>query len=259
MPIKTSYKHGTPSWVDLSTTDQQAAKTFYGSLFGWEWEDNDMGNGSLYSMAKLKGEYAAAIYQQGQEEVESGIQPHWNTYITVDDIEAATAKVAPAGGKVIAPPFEVYDSGKMSVISDPTGGVVGFWQPVNHIGAGIVGEPGALAWNELITDDVDTAAAFFKEVLGVEIARQEQPFISAAMLVDGHVAGGLMAKPGSISHVPNGWALDFAVADCDSSAKKAESLGAAVIMQPRDVPPGRFAVLRDPQGAVFSVIKLNRV
>lgn len=246
-----------PSWVDLATSDQPAAKLFYGRLFGWEWQDNYMGEGQRYSMAVLKGRYAAAVFETTPMQISLGVQPHWNTYIAVDNVDETVTKIAPAGGKVIAPPFNVLGSGRMAVIADPTGGTVSLWQPVRHIGAGIVGEPGAMAWNELITDDVERASSFFAEALGVEIFKREEPFPYSAIMVDGRPVADFMRKPTEIAHIPNGWAVDFAVADCDSTAKKAESLGGQVLAQPRDSPAGRFAVLRDPQGAVFSALKLN--
>lgn len=258
MPVRTSYKQGTPSWVDLATNDQDAAKKFYGSLFGWGWEDNDMGNGQFYSMAQLKGHTAAGVFTQPPDEDRNVIPPHWNTYITVNDVDATVKKVIPAGGSVMAEPFDVFDSGRMALVTDPTGGIIAFWQPVKSIGAEIVTEPGAIAWNEFITDDVEKAGAFFKEVLGVEVVSQTEPFPYTTINVDGDMVGGMMAKTPEMGEMPNVWALYFAVADCDSTVKKAESLGGKTLMQPMDSPPGRFATIQDPQGAIFSVIKLNQ-
>lgn len=259
MGLRTGYKQGTPSWVDLSTSDQDAAKSFYGSLFGWSWDDNDMGDGSTYSMAQLKGKTAAAVFTQRAEEVQQGIPPHWTTYMTVDNADASTAKVEAAGGKVLMPPFDVFDSGRMSVVSDPTGGVVAFWQPKAHIGAEIVNEPGAFVWNELITDDVNKASKFFNAVLGVDVVNQTEPFPYTLINIDGASVGGLMAKTPDMGQMPNVWIVYFSVADADSSAAKAESLGGKIMVGPMDTPVGRFAGIVDPQGAMFSVIKMNQV
>lgn len=259
MGIRTGYKQGTPSWVDLSTSDQDKAKSFYGSLFGWSWDDNDMGDGSVYSMAQLKGKTAAAVFTQRAEEVEHGIPPHWTTYITVDDVDVTTAKVGAAGGKVMMPAFDVFDSGRMSVVSDPTGGVVAFWQPKAHIGAEIVNEPGAFAWNELITDDVNKAGKFFEAVLGVGVINQTDPFPYTMISVDGAPVGGMMAKSPEMGPMPTVWIVYFAVDDADSTAAKAASLGGKIMVPPMDTPVGRFAGIVDPQGAMFSLIKLNQV
>lgn len=259
MGIRTSYRQGTPSWVDLATTDQEAAKSFYGSLLGWTWDDNDMGNGQFYSMAQLKGQSAAAVYAQMEDQVQQGIPPHWQTYITVENVDEATGKVAGAGGQVLMEPFDVFDSGRMSVVSDPTGGVVCFWQAKQHIGAEIVNEVGALCWNELITDDTAKAGTFFEKVLGVQVVNQADPFPYSLLTVDDAPVGGLMAKSPEMGQMPTVWVVYFSVDDADSTAAKAESLGGTVMVPPMDTPVGRFAGLTDPQGAMFSVIKLNQV
>lgn len=258
MPNITSHKQGTPSWADLSTTDQPAAKRFYGSLFGWQWDDQDMGGGEFYSMAKLKGRSAAAVSTQRPDEKQMGIPAHWNTYITVDDVDAATKKVAGAGGTVFAEPFDVFDSGRMSVIADPTGAVVSLWQAKSHIGSEIMHEPGALAWTELLTDDVKKAGDFFVNLLGVKLLRQEGPMPYTMIEVGGKPVAGLWQKTGDMGQMPNAWAVYFAVADCDSAAKKAESLGGKVLMPPMDTPGGRFAMFQDPQGAVSGIVKLRQ-
>src|SRR5437879_152237 len=106
MPERKSYVSGTPNWVDLQTSDAAAAKKFYGDLFGWAFDDLpiDEANGVYYSMASVQGLNVAAIAPLG-EQAAAGVPPHWNSYVSVDDVEATTAKVAPAGGTVMAPPF----------------------------------------------------------------------------------------------------------------------------------------------------------
>ena len=223
MGIRTEYKQGTPSWVDLSTSDQDSAKSFYGSLFGWTWDDNDMGDGSFYSMAQLKGQSAAALFTQRPEESQQGIPPHWTTYITVNDVDEVAGKVSGAGGQVLMEPFDVFDSGRMAVAADPTGGAIAFWQPKAHIGAGIVNEVGAFVWAELITDDVDKAGAFFEAVLGVNVVSQSEPFPYTMLMVDDKPVGGFMPKSPEMGHMPNVWINYFSVDDADSTAAKAES------------------------------------
>ena len=145
MPEVTSYKHGTPSWLDLGTTDLDGAEKFYGALFGWDADRQPAGEGMVYSMQTIDGKAVAGIYDQPQDQRDAGIPPNWLTYITVDDIEATAAKVEPAGGNVTAPPFDVMDAGRMSVISDPSGGVVAMWQPGQAIGSGLTQENGTFS------------------------------------------------------------------------------------------------------------------
>ena len=97
MPKKTEYAQGTPDWVDLQTTDQNAAKQFYSSLFGWSYDDQPMpGDGGVYSMATLNGETVAAIAPMPPG-APAGMPPMWNTYLAVDDVDAAVDKVGLRG------------------------------------------------------------------------------------------------------------------------------------------------------------------
>src|SRR4051794_33801102 len=146
MSERTSYEPGTPSWVDLSTTDPDAAKRFYGALFGWEAEDagapEETGG---YAMFKRDGKLVAGIgpvMGEGQPAV-------WATYIATDDAAAAAAGARDAGGRAIVEPMDVMDAGRMAVLMHPAGGVVGLWQPGRHTGAEVVNEPGTLTWNQL--------------------------------------------------------------------------------------------------------------
>src|SRR5690242_8047239 len=102
MAERTSHPHATISWADMVASDQEAAKAFYGAVFGWEYDDQPIGEGLTYSMAKLGGRTAAAI---GPPQAE-GVPPHWNVYVTVDDVDAVMGAVAENGGQVHAEPFE---------------------------------------------------------------------------------------------------------------------------------------------------------
>src|SRR5215471_18400159 len=153
MPKRTSYTQGTPNWVDLQTTDQDAAKSFYGAIFGWSYDDQPMDQGAVYSMAKIGEDTVAAIAPQSPELAAAGAPPMWNTYLAVDSVDDAAAKVGAAGGKVAMEPFDVMDAGRMAFVIDPGGAAVALWQAGTHIGATRVNEPGTVVWNALITDN----------------------------------------------------------------------------------------------------------
>src|SRR3954469_13699672 len=174
MGERTSHTHGTFSWVDLGTTDQDAAKSFYSGLFGWDYDDNPAGEGVVYSMAKLGDKHVAAISPQMQQEREMGVPPHWNNYVTVDDIDAVAGRVGELGGQLSMPPFDVMEAGRMAVVMDPTGAVVMLWQAGQHPGATLVNAPGAFCWNELATRDPGSAEAFYSALLGWEFSRSEE-------------------------------------------------------------------------------------
>ena len=256
MPERTEYAPGTPSWVDLQTPDQAAAKSFYGELFGWKFDDAPIEGapGVVYSMASVNGKSVGAIAPLDPQQM-PGVPPHWNTYVTVSDVESATATIAPAGGTVIAPPFDVMDAGRMSVVQDPTGAIFNLWQPKNNIGAELVNEPGAFCWNELLTPDVPKAAEFYNKVFGWTANTMTEPMPYTEFRLNDNSVGGAMNPP--MPGIPPVWTVYFAVGDTDATVAKAQSLGGAVFQPPTDIPPGRFAVLADPQGAMFNVLKLS--
>src|ERR1022692_3632355 len=254
MPVRTSYAQGTPNWVDLQTTDPAAAKAFYGSLFGWTYDDQPMPPNGVYSMAKLGKEYVAAIAPQSPDLAAAGAPPMWNTYLAVDSADDAVAKVEAAGGQVAMAPFDIMDAGRMAFVIDPSGAAVALWQADQHIGAGLVNEPGTVMWNELITDD-PAAAAFYEQVLGVTTSKMGDPALGdyTLFLVNGEMVGGTVAP--QMPGVPNHWHVYFAVTGADATVAKAAELGGSVLSEPFDTPVGRMAVISDPQGATFSILQ----
>ncbi len=257
MPERTGYAHGTPSWLDLSSSDPGASRAFYGGLFGWDFEENPTDGGGSYIMATKGGKSVAGIMQQAPEQAETGIPPMWNSYVTVDDVEEATARAEEAGGSVMMAAMDVMDAGRMAVIVDPTGGVLCLWQAKEHIGAEVVNEHGALTWTELMTADVDAAAAFYGSVLGWGTESMDMGEAGTYTLFTNgsEQIAGAMNPP--MDGIPTHWGVYFAVDDCDATVAAAEGLGATVLNPAMDGPPGRWAVLADPSGASFSVIALS--
>jgi predicted enzyme related to lactoylglutathione lyase len=256
MPEMKEYPPGTPSWVDLGSPDAPASAAFYDALFGWSTQaagDPEQTGG--YMMAMFKGFPVAGIgplMNQGQP-------PSWTTYVSVANADDTTGKARDAGGAVFVEPMDVMTVGRMAVLADPQGAVISLWQPRDHIGAGLVNEPGTLCWNELATSDVGGAKAFYTKVFGWEGSDVEGgPIPYTEWKLDGRTIAGMMPmSAGSFPPgVPPHWLSYFAVEDCDASAKKAEELGGKVMVPPTDIPPGRFAVASDPHGAVFGIMRL---
>jgi predicted enzyme related to lactoylglutathione lyase len=253
MPVRTSYPQGTPNWVDLQTSDQAGAKAFYAGLLGWTYQDTPMPNG-VYSRAKVGDGEVAAITTQPPEVAAAGTPPAWNTYIAVDNADEAAARAKAAGGTVAMEPFDIPDAGRMAFVLDPAGTPVALWQAGGHIGATLVNEPGTLNWNELITSD-QGVFAFYTAVAGLTAEITDmgdgQPY--AVFKAGEAMVGGSMLPqaPG----VPNHWHVYFGTDDADAIAARAAEQGGTVVVPPFDTPVGRIAVLSDPLGAVFSVIK----
>jgi predicted enzyme related to lactoylglutathione lyase len=257
MGERTSYETGTFSWVDLATTDQDGAKAFYGGLFGWEFQDNPIGEGATYTMCRLQGKDVAAISGQSQQEREQGVPPHWNSYITAHDLDERAARVPELNGKLVIPPFDVFDAGRMALASDPTGAFFALWQPKSHIGAGLVNVPGALSWNELGTNDVETAKRFYGDLFGwtyEDLDMNGQGTYAIIRNAD-RSNGGIRAQTPQEQGVPPNWLVYFGVVSCDESAAQAEKLGGRVLVPTMRVPAGGFTVIADAQGAVFALFE----
>ena len=196
------------------------------------------------------------MYSQQADERSAGFPPHWLSYLSVESADRISALATELGGTVVAPPFDVMEHGRMAVIQDPTGGVVALWEPRNHPGASLLGEPGALCWNELCTRDPVQAGSFYTDLLGWSRETMPMPGFEYTVFKRGdQPAGGMMAIQPEWGDMRPHWEIYFAVTDCDATAGSAAKLGGSVLSPPADIPGvGRFAVLRDPQGAIFSVL-----
>ncbi len=249
----TSYGHGAFCWVELATSDPTAAAVFYSELFGWKTK-TQTGEWGSYTMAEIDGESVCGITAMQKQMAAQGVPPHWTSYVSVDSVDAAAQRAGELGAKVLAPPFDVLEVGRMAVIQDPTGAALALWQAKQHIGATVTGVPGTLTWNELQTRDIDRAKAFFPALFGWT-ASGESHYTEWLPKGASKPTGGMIAIDASWGPVPPSWMVYFASDDVDASIARAKNLGAKVLVS-EDLPKvGRFAVLQDPQGATFSVFK----
>lgn len=255
MPERSEYAAGEPSWADLTTTDVDAAATFYGTIFGWAAEPVPMPDAGGYTMLLLDGKYIGALSPKMPEDPSP---PHWSVYVNVEDVDKTTELVQSAGGTVLVPRIDVFTSGSMAIFADPSGAAFAVWQPQEHKGASVIDENGALTWFELTTTDTEKAKAFYADVFGWG----EQTSDGGGMaytefkLGDKSIAG-MMAKPAEMpAEIPSYWMPYFQVADPDKTAGEAAALGGTVMVPAADIPGGgRFAIVADPQGAVFGLYR----
>jgi predicted enzyme related to lactoylglutathione lyase len=253
--ITQPYTQGTPCWVDLMASDQQAAIDYYSDLFGWSGEIGPAEFGG-YAMCTLRGKPVAGIGPAMSMEGAPPPPTVWTTYLSVDNIEQTAAKVTANGGQLIVPPMQVGDQGHMMVCADPSGAVVGAWQRLQFMGAERVNEPGALTWNELNSRDLAAAMPFYTAVFGVTFESMPEMPSYRGMLAGGRVCGGAQQitedMPGD---PPSHWLTYFAVDDADSTVDAAVKARSNLLMPAFDSSAGRIAVLQDPQGAVYAIIK----
>jgi predicted enzyme related to lactoylglutathione lyase len=109
--------------LELNTTDLKKAQAFYGGMFGWQFQDNDMGEYGIYSTFTTDNGPRGGI--TSMKDAPGG----WLAYVGVDDIKAATAKAKSLGAQVFVDSQEIPNVGWMSIMNDPTGSRIALFQP----------------------------------------------------------------------------------------------------------------------------------
>jgi len=252
MGTRDSHEPGTFSWTELITSDQDAAKKFYGAVLGWGYEDNDMpDDAGVYSMGTVDGNHVAGMVKN------TNMPPHWNSYVAVESADDAANKAKEGGANIMMEPFDVMEAGRMAVIQDPSGAMFSIWEARDHPGAGLVNAHGAMTWNDLQTHDIEKAVEFYTELFGWEVAplTEDDSDSDRMVIKNGERLNGGMAKmPEELgTEVPPHWLTYFAVDDIDAATAAIGESGGEVIAGPLDIPAGKLAVAADPQGAVFGV------
>jgi uncharacterized protein len=262
MGKRSSHAPGTFSWADLATGDPGRAKEFYAGLFGWDYSELDAGGGATYIEASVGGDAVAGLYEQAEGQAAEGAPASWRSYVTVESSEATAWRADELGGDVRTDPHDVGDAGRMAVLADPTGAIFGIWEPRESIGAHRVNDPGCMTWNELSTTEPGTAIDFYSSLFGWRIQPLDTgggpPYWSI-----GH-EGAASGRNGSMRElseaegsqgVPPNWMPYFTVESAAATSKRAASAGGSVIAAPLDIPTGRIAVLRDPEGAALGIFE----
>jgi predicted enzyme related to lactoylglutathione lyase len=237
-------------WHDHISGDAAAATGFYGDLLGWEievWKPGEMD----YPMIKV-GDRQHGGFGPAQE----GVPPHWLGHIGVEDVDEAAARTEAAGGRIVAPAFDIPEVGRMVVIADPQGAVVSLFSSAS---ADWTPAEGVFVWDELMTTDVEGAKRFYGEVVGWESRDMDMggDFTYTLFGSGGVDRAGCMPLPAGAEGMPPAWLTYLGTDDVDATTEKAKSLGAnAVIMEPTDIPTvGRLAVIVDAAGAAVGLYR----
>jgi uncharacterized protein len=233
-------------WHEQVSSDPKQAQDFYTQLFGWGTEvfkPGEIEYAMISSGGQSHGGFGTA--QEGAP------PPHWLSHVRVANVDDTLLKVESAGGKLVAGPFEMGEVGRMAVITDPQGAFISVYQPEEEA----PGSEGVFVWDELVTTDLDGAQRFYEEIFGWTTKDMGTDFGGYRIFEVGGIGiAGLMAAPDP--SIPAHWQPYVAIDDTDATTAKAKELGGSALLEPMDVPTvGRIAVIRDPQGAVFGIIK----
>ncbi|MCW3840375.1 VOC family protein [Micromonospora yasonensis] len=249
MSERTEYVDGAPAWVELSVTDLDAAKEFYGRLFGWEFK-TDEDSERKYTYALHQGAKVAGL---SQIPAGSGQPTVWATYLAAADLKSMVDGAVRRGATLLVPPFEVAGRGRAAVLRDPSGAVVGLWQAGAHIGAERINEINTTCWHEVLTNDAEAADAFYTGLFAMH--RREIDDQTAILSINGERVGGRRKIGQNLQGVvPPHWQTYFWVADVDQAVERIRELGGKVRFGPVNTPHGPLAGVTDPFGAHFTVI-----
>jgi uncharacterized protein len=245
MSTQTATRVGTFVWHENVSTDPKGAQEFYTQLFGWQIEVFKTDE-VAYPMISVGGQSHG-----GFPTVQEGTPPHWVGNVAVENVDDTVKKVQGAGGTLIHGPQEIPDVGRFAVFADPQNAVFVAFQSA--------GEPpqatGVFVWDELGTQDVEAAERFYNAVFGWTTKDMGEEYGGYRIFKNGETdVGGVMKMPDP--SVPSMWCPYVAVEDADAIVAKSGELGGETLMGPMDVPNvGRIAVLKDPVGAAFGIIK----
>jgi uncharacterized protein len=247
----TPWPTGTPCWVDLAVSDIQAGAAFYTAVLGWDVRPTGPEFGE-YVIGHVDGRPAGGLGPH-----EDPGEPGWTLYFASDDVDATAEAVASNGGSLVLSPHDVGPHGRMAAAADPTGAVFGVWQAGEHLGCGVVNEPGALTWEDLRSPDPDGARSFYTAVFGFShqpVAGGPADYRTFAFPdQEDHPLGGIggLEVPGQRPR----WLVTFGVVDAAAAADAAHREGGAVTVPLLDTPFGRMAGLADATGALFWVVE----
>jgi predicted enzyme related to lactoylglutathione lyase len=262
MPEYKAHEPGTFCYAELATSDTAVAGEFYMSLFGWNRNDQDLGEFGVYTQFDLDGKVVAAQFKLTDEQLANNVPPNWGQYVSVADVDASAAKATELGGQTVMGPMDVLDYGRMVVLADPIGAVFCLWQPQGNIGVTFKDDPGSMCWNELLTSDTAQASEFYGGLFGWTPQTMNMGEMGDyTMFGSGgdRPAGGMMPIQPDMGPIPPHWLVYFAVADCNAAQEKAAGLGATILVPPTEIPKmGMFSVLQDPAGAVFGIYQSLR-
>ncbi len=253
---KTAVAHK-PVWTDLSTSDAAAARDFYSRVFGWKVEVNPDPQYGGYALAKVGGKDVAGIGPKQMAEAPTA----WSVYIGTADAADTVKKAEAAGGNVVVPATPIGDQGIFAFIADPSGAVIGVWQAKNMAGARLIDAPNSMGWAELNSRGAEKAIPFYTKLFGWGEKKTTgsggNPDYTEFQLAGKSIAGAMEMNPMVPKEVPSYWMVYFNVDDVDKAFKKVTEAGGKEMLAPQDMPGGRFAIVSDPQGASFGLLKME--
>jgi predicted enzyme related to lactoylglutathione lyase len=258
MPTRDHTPAGAPCWVDLQTSSTEQARAFYTSVFGWSAEEPNPEFGGYFNFTKDGVLVAGCMASDSQ----APVSDVWSVYLASPDVAKTLQSATEHGGQVYVQPMPVGDLGTMAFLLDAGSAGIGVWQPGQFRGFGVLAEPGAPSYFEVMAKDYQATVAFYRDVFGLdtEVVSDTPEFRYTTLRAAGGkdpVAGVMDAAAFLPEDVPAHWSVYFGVEDTDAALARIVELGGAVVIPAEDTPYGRLATAKDPTGAVFKLVAAN--
>jgi len=244
-------------WRDLLTHDPAGSQRFYEELFGWEFESvgsaAGLGSNSTYTLIRHNGKLIGGMIDTIALNNRNDIS-QWIVLMSVEDIDAGVAKITTAGGEVMTPPTDLQRRGRLAVVRDAEGAILGLLETRDGDPADREPEVDGFLWDELWTTDVDNATAFYEDVAGLEAAtvdvdaNQESGATYRLLNAGDKPRVGIMPNP--LEDLGPVWVSYVRVESPASITAKVAKLGGRVIVEARPRPlGGEVAFIAGPSGA----------
>lgn len=254
MPDPERLRDGEVTWVDLTSSDPRRSEAFYADLFDWTFAESSIDG---YRVVTRDGHRLGGIVAADEDHPLDA----WTVHLRADDLVRTHRAAADLGGRTFVEPTAIGNHAAGSVVADPTGAVLALLRPDEFRGIGEVGLPGYPAWFELHSTEATASIRFLERVFGLETdAVADEPGFRYSTMRDaeGETVFGVLDLDGIVpAGSRSSWTVYFGSSDVEADVSRARERGASVALEPVDTPHGRVAILVDPTGAVFGLVRVT--
>ena len=235
-------------WRELLTEDREAVEGFYGELFGWTFQKTDLPE---YKLILHQNRPIAGMVSAGEDTKDIN-ESQWVSLLSVPNVDDAVGKVRGSRGQVHVEPVDISPRGRIAVVSDSQGALLGFVRAANGDPPDRDPSMGEWLWTELWTDDVDKAVAFYGNLVDYEPEKIKEERDYTVMRRSGLPRAGIARKESK--EIRPHWVPYVRVDNARAVAERVDALGGTVVIAPRDdIRDGTVALILDPSGAVLAV------
>ena len=254
-------RNGQFFWVELMTSDPQAALAFYSDVIGWT--TMPFGEDGGYTLVVGSAGPLGGVMAIPDEARDCGMTPWWGGYIASADVDADAARLVAAGGSIKRPAEDIAGVGRFAVMGDPGGATFMLLKGSSPDGveASSPMALGHVGWHELYSGNFDADMAFYTGQFGwAKGDAMDMGDMGVYQLISQTGGGDFTSMTGGIMPLPKEmpvplWLFYYVVADIDAAAQRVTAGGGTILNGPSEVPGGSWIIqARDPQGEMFALV-----